>query len=281
MKNIIALLPLIVALCCPHGAAVAADDSSAPLAPPVSVPPAAAALQAIAGDADSSAVPFDIGDVYAGPGVLAVGRLGSYRQFVVPAGHWVALAAQDGHSAHRRPVQMTGMAFGMLDAQGLRSIVTAVFNQRQGRPGNSGWEDAQRCEGEAADALHQWRGTAGLVRQCVLVKGFSALGPTGSWNRDLWGVVRERLQALGAPADRVAGLVTESYFTDHRGGYLRIDRYDFFGRAETAGPELLRARIDAAREYAGLAAAGFDGAFEWEDLKPGEPPPSHPLRPAR
>jgi hypothetical protein len=263
---------------------------AAPGTAPASVFPDAAALQKITGDADSSAVSFKIGDVFEGPGPLTVGRLGSHKQFVLPTGRWVALAAEDGYSAHRMPVQMTAMAFGLFDGQAVRSIVTAVFNQRAGRSGNSGWEDAQRCEGVVANAKFQWRGATGFVKQCVLVKGFSSLGPTGSWKGNIWEAVRDRLKGLGATADGAKGLVTEAYFTDNRTAYLRINRYDF-GATETGlptgalrkGPEdaldlRLEARIQWAQEYAGLAAVGFNGDIELDDLKPGGAAPNGPLR---
>jgi hypothetical protein len=266
--------------------------STAPSPTPSPGFPDAATLQKIADDADSSAVSFKIGDVFAGPGPLSVGRLGSRKQIVVPTGRWVVLAAEDGYSNHRTPVQMTAVAFGLFEGRAVRSIVTAAFDRRPGPVQFPlwSWDEAQRCDASGAGTRFHWAFTSGVVKQCVRVANFSSLGPRGHWKGNVWDPVRDSLNKLGVTVDGARGLLSEFHLTDNRAGYLHVSRYDFgasevggtspgsWGMGQEAALDLrLEARIQWAQEYAALAAAGLTRSIESDDLKPGAPALNGPL----
>lgn len=268
-----------------------------PGAAPAPVFPDLATLQKVVADADSSAVSFKIGDVFAGPGPLMVGHLGSRKQIVVPTGRWVVLAAEDGYSNHRTPVQMTAVAFGLFEGRAVRSIVTAAFDRRPGPVQFPlwAWDEAQRCAASGSGgARFHWAFATGVVKQCVLVTNFSTLGPKGHWKGNVWDPVRDSLNKLGVTVDGARGLLSEFHLIDNRSGYLHVSRYDFgasetgFTPAGTAGMGQeaaldlrFEARIQWAQEYAALAAAGLTRSIELDDLKPGAPALNGPLRLAR
>lgn len=248
--------------------------------------PDAAALKRVLADADSSSLPFRAGDVFIGPGPITVGGLGSRKQIVVPTGRWVVLAAEDGYSNHRTPVQMAAVAFGLFEGRAVRSVVTAAFDRRPG-PAQWpvwSWDEAQRCEASGNGARFHWRFTAGLVKECVLVTNFSTLGRRGHWKGDIWESVRDNLGKLGVAVHGGRGLLSEFHLTDNRSGYLHVSRYDFdapgLAGADGEVPIDLRleARIQWAQEYAALAASGLARSIDADDLQPGGRAPTGTLR---
>jgi hypothetical protein len=233
-------------------------------------PPDSAMLSRIAAEAPSGAVTFSIGDVFLGPGTLTVGRFGAKKQFVVPNGHWVVLAAIDQYSPTVPRVSMAAIALGKLEGNLVRSILTAEFDTVPSRA-VSQWVDLKSCNREEPYLRFYWRNDSPQVRQCVIAKAF--LKPAGAdfWNENLWRDVRVSVSRLGVLLPEEKTLRTDIFTSDTGSGYLRIGRYDF-GAPDTNRPEIdfgLDARTHWAKEYATWAMAGFSRTISSGDLVAG------------
>lgn len=139
----------------------------------------------IAGEPETGAVGFRVGDSFFGPGPLTVGWFGAKNQVVVPNGRWTVLAATDGYSTHSPRIQMTSVALGSFERNRLRSLLVAVFNSRPG-PAWATWTDAQKCE--AADTAQGllWKSPAPALRQCITLKSIATFNKPDSWKGQFW-----------------------------------------------------------------------------------------------
>ncbi len=236
----------------------------------VAAPPDAAALSRIAAEAPSGAVTFSIGDVFLGPGPLTVGRYGAKKQFVVPNGHWVVLAAIDQYSSTTPRISMAAIALGKIEGTAIRSILTAEFDTVPSRA-TTRWVDLNGCNRDEPLLQFYWRSDSSAVRQCVIARAFVKLGTTEYWNDSLWRDVRASYNRMGVSPPDAKTLRTDVFTSDNFSGYLRVSRYDF--GAPEANPSDsgfgMEARTHWARQYANWALSGFSRAIAAEDLVAG------------
>lgn len=258
-----------------------------PAAAPAAAKPAAAApvvptsaLAPFTGPVNSAATELALGARLVGPGIITVGQVANRRQFVVPAGEWVLLAAEDHSTRTTVPVGMATLAFGQFSGNQLRSLLVTSFNRRAVAPqgGNPGsnvaggllptWRHAQRCEVAAPmNGLPENTHTRWL-RRCA------ALHAAGDWRAGfpeaspLVEPVESALAELKATLPPAFAHRTEVHLSDIRYGYLvvtRLDRADVGTAAERAA---------WVRRYAALAERGYTREFESNDLVPGSPNPT-------
>lgn len=241
-------------------------------------------LQPLSREAENSGiVTFRLGDRFAGPGALMVGRFGAKKQLLLPAGDWVVLAAVDSkttqnvnvtsHLMRMDPVDVGTIVFGRFVGSRLVSLLRFTMNGRQVVVPT--WSDLADCEAGGALRLRFDKGTRQRTRdECIALRS-SAEPLAGSDPEQA--ELKASLAALGAVV-RGAGLVSTFSFGDRSYGYLGVSRIDWPGHwlgapaddARAWTPEALavapaqRAYVDA---LAGWGAAYREAAREgyWRD----------------
>ena len=189
------------------------------------------ALNPFTASASSAAVSFDIGETFSGPTSVAVGRFGAKKMLVLPAGKWIALAAQDeiaylpsSGGGGTTPVTLTTASFGRFAGSRLVSLMTFKFSAQKMTA--SSWSSVDGCERAGTSKLQGSRPTKSAWRgECVALAFDStpladALPATAEFQRSL--------ARLGATVSGPALVSTWSY-TEKQRGFLGITRFDWPG----------------------------------------------------
>lgn len=244
-------------------------------------------LQHFSEPSESGGISYNIGDRFNGPGVLTIGRLGTKKHLVLPAGEWVALAATDYRTAGG--TDMTALAFGSFSGRQLRSLLRVNFNRNVTAAAN--WSDFGLCAQEDSHALLRI-GTlpSAMQSECVLVKAYGSIHLAhGHAGNEL---VRN-LARLGAEATGPA-IGSTVMLAEKRWGFMNIFRADFLqpgfgnqaGRASDWWPAALEAAPARAAQakallawvqrYRAAAHAGLRRGFDEDDLAAGAPAQRRP-----
>jgi hypothetical protein len=241
-------------------------------------------LKAIAKDSDSGAIEATVGEVYTGPGVIAVGWVGAKKQVVVPNGPWVVLGAKDYYSAHSTRIPMTRIALGQFEGNTLRSLLYATFNSRPG-PSTATWTDAAACEAEASASNSNDSTPQGFawvtppeggafsryrLKQCVRARAIRHTPTPEFWRGELADTVFTHLQQMNAVPSNTTALRSDLYVTDGLSANIMImTRLDFGAPAAsstTPAAHALDMRMDARqawmKAYAPLATQGLTWSLE-------------------
>ncbi|WP_395701801.1 hypothetical protein [Aquabacterium sp.] len=233
--------------------------------------------------ADSGSIEIDLGSRYTGPGILTVGRLGTKKQVVLPAGDWVVLAAFDYRISD---ADMSALALGRFDGNQLRSVLRFVFNRNVTPVQN--WAEFDACAREDAQALLQTANLASATRNdCQRVKAHAAAALNAGHDGPL---IQQSLQRLGAQVPAGPVIVSTQVLAERRYGMLQVQRTDWLApvlgaqagqpgdwRADAlpAAPERARyakALLDWGQRYRQATMAGFERRHRDDDLEAGRPP---------
>ncbi len=244
---------------------------------------AGGALALFSEPADSGSIEINLGSRFTGPGVLTVGRLGTKKQVVLPAGDWVALAAIDYKVSG---ADMSTLAFGRFEGTRLRSVLRFVFNRNITAVQN--WPEFDACAREDEQVLLQAANQASATRNdCQLVKAHAAPALNTAYDGPL---IQQSLQRLGAQLPPGPVIVSTQVLAERRYGMLQVQRTDWLGPvlgAQAGQPAdwqpdaLATAPARAAHAKAVLAwveryrqatIAGFERRHKDDDLEAGQPP---------
>jgi len=191
---------------------------------------------------NSGAVTLQLGDEIVGPKAVTVGWLGARKQLIVPAGHWIALAAEDEKAYPTTAgVLITTVVFGRFEGGRLAAMTRYTFNAKV--VPNVNWG---RLEGCAAGSRHTFRSytpsTSGVRTECA------RLGFDPAPLRDASPVTARVSASLAALGGTVRGpaLVSSLSYSQNHHGLLRVARYDWPGAVlGDAGQTALNWRPDA------------------------------------
>jgi hypothetical protein len=256
-----------------------ASSVAAPGGPAAATPPDAAALRRVAGPTGSTAITFQVGDAFRGPGPITVGWLGAKKQVLLPEGPWILLAARDSLSSHLTRVPVTQMMLAQFEGPALRALLLATFNSRTAQAGTA-WAEATACEAratatkgfaDAADGATLPGGPSlpsellvlGRTRACFAVDVVTPRPSPTHWQGELGASARDVLDRLGVRVEPYAYLRTDLFFTGDLGNFLKVVRVDIGEGLRTRD-----ARRQAARAYAGSAALGYTKSLDADDLEP-------------
>lgn len=283
-----AFAPLARAALGPVPAARAAASAVPALAP------ASPALRYFSSEATrTGAITFNLGDRFSGPGVITVGWAGAKKQYVLPPGEWVVLAAADTKVDHsplvtRVPttviVDVGTLVLGRFSGTRLASAMVYVANVRPVTV--TQWQDLVDCQRAAQDGLHHALSQPSVMRsEC---QGIRVAAAALDAETPAMVEARASLQRLGAQVHGAA-LVTIAALWEERQGYLGVMRLDWPGlqlgaaadsaaawkrdsvAAQPAHAAYLRGLHDWLREYRAVAAEGYRHRIELPALKPGAP----------
>ncbi len=244
---------------------------------------ATGSLNLFAEPADSGSIEINLGSRYSGPGVLTVGRLGTKKQAVLPAGDWVVLAAMDYKISG---ADMSSLVLGRFDGTQLRSLLRFVFNRNVTAVQN--WPEFDACAREDEQALLQDANLPSATRNdCLLVKAQAAAPLNAGYDGPL---MQQSLQRLGAQQAPGPVIVSTQVLAERRYGMLQVQRTDWpapvLGTqaghpgdwqpdALTAAPAraaYAKALLDWTHRYRQATVAGFERRHQDDDLEAGQPP---------
>jgi hypothetical protein len=130
----------------------------------------------------TGAVEFAPGAVFVGPGFVTVGHWGAKRQLVVPAGHWVVVAATDHSLIGQYEIQLTTVGLLRTDSEAAGTTLFATFNRR-GMPSVFGslaaafprWDALDSCFSRSVVSLVQVPSSDMRVQWCTAYRMESAV----------------------------------------------------------------------------------------------------------
>ena len=196
------------------------------------VPDQGGSLSSFAVPSSSGAVSFDIGDIFSGPTAIGVGWLGAKKKLVLPAGQWIALAAQDApieiqmvpSLINTTRVLQTTASFGRFAGNRLVSLMTFRFSSQKVTA--TGWSAVDGCEPPGSVKLQSSRPSRSAWRDECVAQAFhpTPLGDTLPATVEL----HRSLSRLGATVSGPAVVSTWSYSEKQR-GLLVITRFDWPG----------------------------------------------------
>jgi hypothetical protein len=257
-------------------------------------------LRSFRRDAENSGqVTFQLGDRFAGPGAITVGRFGSKKEILLPAGEWVVLAAVDSRSmqtvgsaqsANSESVEVGSIVFGRFSGLRLVTLLRFTFNGR--RVAVPTWSDLAGCDAGGSQRLRHERATVSNWRdECLSSR--SLADPFAEDNPERAELLASLAQ-LGATVSGAA-LVNTASIADRGNGYLGINRIDWPGShlgasadaasawttdGVAASPDR-RAYADAAaswmKGYRDAARAGYLREHPGPALSPGGLAPTGPV----
>lgn len=213
-----------------------AVPASAPVpAPVIAAMPAAvtaATLKSFSAEAPSGAVTFKLGDEFVGPQAVTVGWLGARKQLVLPAGRWVALAADDeavslpSIYANFPPVprqRITTVVFGKFVGARLASALSFRFSSQKA-PSTTNWSSVEGCEHAGEVGLRSVPPMASGYRTECSAQAFIAQPLP-----DDAPVASQVLAALGKLGGSASGpaLVSTLSFSERERGYYSVSRQDW------------------------------------------------------
>jgi hypothetical protein len=178
----------------------------------------------------SGAVSFNIGEAFSGPTAVGVGWLGAKKKLVLPAGKWIALAAQDeianlpssnaGWTQTHR-LTLSTVSFGRFSNGRLVSLMTFKFSAQKAPAIN--WSGLDGCERPGTVVLQSIRpAKSGWTDECMAMAFDPRPLNDGS---PATAELQKSLVRLGAMASGSALVSTWSYSQRQR-GLLSIARYD-------------------------------------------------------
>lgn len=230
-------------------------------------------LQPFSREAENSGiVTFRLGDRFAGPGALMVGRFGAKKQLLLPAGDWVVLAAVDNRSAQNvnyishqirsEPVDVGSVVFGRFAGSRLVTLLHFTMNGRQVTVPT--WSDLAGCEAGGALRLRFEKGLQQRTRdECLALRSSAEpLAGTDPAQAELRGELQASLASLGAVV-RGAGLTSTLSFGDRTYGYLGVSRIDWPGHWLGAPADDPRAWTPEALAVAPAQRAYVDALVAW------------------
>lgn len=213
---------------------------------------------------NSGQVTFQLGDRFAGPGAVTIGRFGSKKEILFPKGEWVALAAVDSQSMRlvsgpgSPSLEVGTVVFGRFVGARLATLLRFTINGRA--TALQTWNDLAGCDAGGSLRLRHERVTVNTWRdECLSMR--SVADPLAEDNPERAELLASLTQ-LGATVSGSA-LVNTTSIADRNNGYLGINRIDWPGAH-------LGASADAASAWTaeGLAAgpdrrAYADAASSW------------------
>jgi len=241
---------------------------------------------------NSGQVTFQLGDRFAGPGAITVGRFGSKKEILLPKGEWVVLAAVDSRTMQTvtgvanqtfsEGVAVGTVAFGRFS--GLRLVALLRFAFNGSKVAVPTWSDLAGCDAGGSLRLHHERTAVSRWRdECLSAR--SLADPLAEDNPERAELLASLAQ-LGATVSGAA-LVNTASMADRDNGYLGINRIDWPGShlgasadaasawtidGVAAGPDR-RAFVDAAatwmKSYREAARAGYLRQHPGPALSPG------------
>lgn len=249
---------------------------------------------------NSGQVTFQLGDRFAGPGAVTVGRFGSKKEILLPAGEWVVLAAVDSRSMQTvtgvasqtfsEGVSVGTIVFGRFS--GLRLVTLLRFTFNGSKVAVPTWSDLADCDAGGTLRLQHERTAATRWRdECLSTR--SLADPMAEDNPERAELLASLAQ-LGATVSGTA-LVNTASIADRGNGYLGINRIDWPGShlgasadaasawttdGVAASPDR-RAYADAAaswmKGYRDAARAGYLREHPGPALSPGGLAPTGPV----
>jgi len=230
-------------------------------------------LQPLSREAENSGiVTFRLGDWFAGPGALMVGRFGAKKQLLLPAGDWVVLAAVDSkstqnvnyasHQMRMDRIDVGTIVFGRFAGSRLVTLLSFTMNGRQVVVPT--WSDLAGCEAGGALRLRFDKGTLQRTRdECIALRSSAEplAGPDPA-QAELRGELQASLASLGAVV-RGAGLTSTVSFGDRSYGYLGVSRIDWPGHWLGAPADDPRAWTPEALAVAPAQRAYVDALVAW------------------
>lgn len=122
------------------GQAPAGTAAAPPVPVPARLPLDVAALRRH--PSQTSALEFEPGAIFTGPGFVTVGGWGTKRQIAIPVGRWVLVAATDHALKGQYQVELTTLGLLRIDDQAAGSTLVVTFNRRTPPPVPATWANA-------------------------------------------------------------------------------------------------------------------------------------------
>ena len=232
-------------------------------------------LNAWTAETNSGTYDGTLGDRYAGPGILTMGRVGAKKQVVVPPGRWLLLSLQD-HPAASGAADLTSLSFGHFNGRQLAALLRVTLNKNV--TAVTDWSTIDPCARDAASPLRRVVSLPSAVRgECQLVLWQADAGlDTGADSA----MLRNSLAKLGATVPRAPVLSSTLLFRSRLDGVRRAQRLDWpaaagQGGGGAAGADAWLAWFD---RYRAAVETGFRYSHRIEDLEPSiEPRPASTL----